>query len=110
MPRPMPLDPPVMITTRLATRATGLSACRGLQEDGRAGLGHPEAKALLEVEAHGVGGVVEVADRHVLTDVEDEIAAPEADHDALLHPRRPDHRSAEDAAQVVEEQVTGLRR
>ena len=49
-----------------------------------------------------------VSDRQVLADVEHEVAAALADHDRALHAGRPDERSADDLAQVVEQRVAAV--
>ena len=78
------------------------------QRHGGVGLEDPEAEALLEVERHGFGVVRRVADRDVLSGLEDEVPAPQAEHDAALDSRRPHQGAAQDLAEVVEEQVAAV--
>ena len=61
-----------------------------------------------EVELDGAGVVALVADREILADVEQEVAATLADHDRALHAGRPHERPADDLAQVVEERVAAV--
>ena len=86
------------------TRSGGGSAALG-QSHRCVRLEHPEAEALLDVQPHDVGIVVQVADGEILAAVEDEVAATEAQHDTAVHAGRPHQWPAEDLAQVVEQQV-----
>ncbi len=49
-----------------------------------------------------------VADGEVLSAVEDEVASALAEHDRTDEPGRPDDRTVEDLAQMVEQQVTAM--
>ena len=71
-------------------------------------LVHAEREALLEVEVHVLVVVVRVADRDVLAALEDEVAAAEADDEAVLSARAPHDRSAEDAPHVVEDGIAAV--
>ena len=78
--------------------------------DRRVGFEHPEVEALLDVEPHDVGIVVQVPDGEVLPALDLEIAAAQAQHDTALDAGRPHQGPAEDLAQVVEHQFPAVLR
>ena len=57
---------------------------------------------------HRVGGVMAVSNRQVLSRLEEEVAAAEAEDDSSLDAGRPDDRPLEDLRQVVEQRVAAV--
>ena len=86
---------------------TTLELTRG-EDDGRFRRGLEEGKALLEVEVYVVGVVMVVAEGQVLADLEHEVAAPEAQDHRALHARGPHDLTAEDLADVVEDDQSAV--
>ncbi len=80
----------------------------GSEADDSLGGRHPEAEALLEVELDRVRVVARVADRQVLTGIEEKIAAAEAEDRTALHRGRPDDRPAEYLAEALEQRVSAV--
>src|SRR5262252_10802327 len=64
--------------------------CGRRQRDGSLGRKRQERQRLLEVEAHDVVGVAQIADRDVLPDVQVEIAATRGEHEGTFDGWGPD--------------------
>src|SRR4051794_36020114 len=91
-------------------RAHYVAAASVIADEGDPGirLDHPEAEALLQVQAHVLGIMGEVPDRHVLSAVEHEVPSPQADYDGALPPWGPYHGALEDAVDVIEQEVPAV--
>src|SRR5580692_103304 len=92
---------------RLGPRRPAAPVRSGLEVecDGRIGFEDPEAEALLDVEPHDIGVMVEIADGQVLPTIELEIPTSKTDHDANVDAGRPHQGPTEDLPKVVEEQM-----
>src|SRR5690348_6942680 len=82
----------------LLARAVGQRDRRFFRQD-------QEGKALLDVEPHLLGVVLEVAEREVLADRQLEVAAALGDHQATVDTRRPDDVAVDQALDVAEDRV-----
>src|SRR5664279_5986610 len=76
--------------------------------DGGLGGVHLEGDALLDVEVDAVPSGISVADREVLTDGENVVAATLREHDRPLDGGGPDDRAAQQLAQVLEYRVAAV--
>src|SRR5215471_6517058 len=70
--------------------AMGLSVCWRRQRDSSLGREQQERQRLLEVEAHDAIGMVQIADRNVLPDVQIKIAAARGEHEGTCDGGSPD--------------------
>jgi len=76
-----------------------------VERDGRIGFEDPEAEALLDIEPHDIGVMIEIADRQVLPAIELEIPTSKTEHDATFDAGRPHQGPTEDLPKMVEEQM-----
>ena len=68
-----------------------------------------EGEALLDVEPHPLGIVLEIADREILADRQLEVAAALGDHQAAVEAGRPDDVAVDQALDVAEDRIAARR-